>query len=137
MSQHAFETCNESNGLWLPLIEYSVKSGLSLSTIRRKIKSNTLSYRLERGRYLVLFSGMGAETPRPAPVLVKPVAPPMKAEHADENAVRMVSEAFEHALREKEERLALLEKANKELEERLNELKLLVRVLEEKYEVRY
>src|SRR5580658_7010335 len=55
MSEHVMETCNESNGQWLPLIEYSVRSGVSLSTIRRKIKSNSIKYRLEKGRYLILF----------------------------------------------------------------------------------
>ncbi len=45
MSQHVPETCNGSDGLWLPLIEYSVKSGVSLSTIRRKIKSNSIAFR--------------------------------------------------------------------------------------------
>ena len=54
-----------------------------------------------------------------------------------ERAVKMVSDAFEKTLREKDERIRLMEQRGKELEERLNELKLLVRVLEEKYEVRY
>jgi len=49
----------------------------------------------------------------------------------------MVTDAYEHALHEKSERIKLLENRNKELEDRLNELRLLVQVLEEKYEVRY
>jgi hypothetical protein len=54
-----------------------------------------------------------------------------------ERAVKMVSDAFEHALKEKEERIRMLEKVNHELEERLAELRTLVRVLEEKFHVRY
>lgn len=175
MSQHSPEAGDMSNGSWLPLIEYSVRSGLSLSTIRRKIKSNSLQYRMENGRYLIFFEEGGRTAPRPQTTM--PVAPPSSAKWDDEparpepfrpepsrahesvrfapaprdgkadeirpttsgvdSAVRMVSEAFEHALREKDERILLLEKANRDLEERLLELRLLVKVLEEKYEVRY
>lgn len=161
MSQHVPETCNESDGLWLPLIEYSIKSGVSLSTIRRKIKNNSIQYRLEKGRYLLLFNDRNNQVaPQPQPASeprryqneVVPVArrqpappPPKEVELGEdrwtmpwvEKSVRMVSDAYEHALQEKEERLRLLERRNKELEDRLNELRLLVRVLEEKYEVRY
>lgn len=148
----------ESNGTWLPLIEYSVRSGLSLSTIRRKIKSHTLTYRMENGRYLILFEGMNP-IPRSMSVSAPAAATEMETESETEafeetkkgesmemhsgnhsfvdGTVKMVSEAFECALREKDERIQLLEKSNRSLEERLNELRLLVKVLEEKYEVRY
>lgn len=163
MSQHVSETCNESSGLWLPLTEYAVKSGVSLSTIRRKIKSNSIPFRLEKGRYLILFedgkaSESGSHTiERNVDVLTINSAPAAQAarqtvSHREspkesgnderalplvEKAVRMVSQAFEHALKEKDERIRLLEKRNSELDDRLGELKTLVRVLEEKYEVRY
>lgn len=165
MSQHVPETCNESSGLWLPLIEYSVRSGVSLSTIRRKIKNNSIPYRLEKGRYLILFvhhDGMtdlksqqtviaptspvrwqAAEIARPKSQSAagKSVVENAEGEGSSlplaENAVRMVSEAFEHALKEKDERIRLLEKSHKALEERLTELRFLVRMLEEKYAVRY
>jgi hypothetical protein len=159
MSQHASEACNESNGTWLPLIEYSVKSGISLSTIRRKIKSNSIPYRLENGRYLILFQEKGisdvrsnqltatanlnlAKNPeRPAPRPQVPVERRMPVVNVNETdgdeSVHMLVDAFEHALREKDERIQLLEKLVADLDERINELRLLVRVLEEKYEVRY
>jgi hypothetical protein len=38
---------------WLPLTEYALRSGMSISTLRRKIKSNTISYKMEDGRYLI------------------------------------------------------------------------------------
>ncbi len=142
MSQHVSETCNESDGLWLPLTEYSVKSGVSLSTIRRKIKSNRIQYRLEKGRYLILFDDNRIES---APPVIKmesrPKPTPRLVERAETTpgmeSVRMVSDAFEHALKEKDERIRLLEKRNKESEDRLKELQLLIRVLEEKFAVRY
>lgn len=131
MFEHVNATCAEGNGSWLPLIEYSVKTGVSLSTIRRKIKSNRIQYRLEKGRYLILLPDSDQTTSS----LNTSTIPAEELETDD--SVRMVSEAFEFALREKDERIRSLEKRNRELEDRLNELRLLVQVLEEKYEVRY
>ena len=42
---------------WLPLMEYSAATGVSLSTLRRHIKSRKLESRLEEGRYLLPYSG--------------------------------------------------------------------------------
>jgi|GEM_PF-2934712 len=41
------------SNLWLPLTEYALRSGMSISTLRRKIKSNSISYKMEEGRYLI------------------------------------------------------------------------------------
>jgi len=162
MPQANLAAHDEGNGQWLPLIEYSIKSGVSLSTIRRKIKSNSIPFRLEKGKYLIFFPEAGiSEVKQPtidasynrkevapfSPPAPKPAPTPAPfrqkldrmvggAEDSD-NAVRMLSEAYELALHEKDERLRLMERRVKEQEERLNELKLLVQVLEEKYEVRY
>ena len=38
---------------WLTLQDYSIKKGVSVSTLRRKIKNSELEYRLENGRYLI------------------------------------------------------------------------------------
>jgi hypothetical protein len=45
------------NGNWIPLVEFSVKKGISLSTLRRYIKSNKIPWKLLEGRYLVLDDG--------------------------------------------------------------------------------
>ncbi|MGZ3650757.1 MAG: hypothetical protein ACXVB9_22505 [Bdellovibrionota bacterium] len=42
-----------SSNHWLPLTEYALRSGMSISTLRRKIKSNTIEYKMEEGRYLI------------------------------------------------------------------------------------
>ena len=39
---------------WLSLSEYSSKYGLSISTLRRRIKSQNIEYRLETGKYFLL-----------------------------------------------------------------------------------
>ena len=38
---------------WLPLTEYALRSGMSISTLRRKIKSHAIEYKMEEGRYLI------------------------------------------------------------------------------------
>ncbi len=55
---------------WLPLMDYAVKSGVSLSTLRRQIKSNKIPFRLEEGRYMIFSDGL--ET---APVPSRPMEP--------------------------------------------------------------
>jgi hypothetical protein len=41
-------------GRWIPLMDYAMKEGISLSTLRRYIKASKIPYRLENGRYLIL-----------------------------------------------------------------------------------
>ncbi len=38
---------------WLPVIDYAVNNRVSVSTLRRRIKSKTVEHRLENGRYLI------------------------------------------------------------------------------------
>lgn len=57
--------CGETNGSWRPLVEYSLKKGVSLSTLRRYIKAGKLQYRVENGRYL-LFDGESNAAPEAA-----------------------------------------------------------------------
>jgi len=40
---------------WLPITEYALRSGVSISTLRRKIKSNAIDFKMEDGRYLIRF----------------------------------------------------------------------------------
>ena len=130
---------SETSEKWLPIIEYSVKTGVSLSTIRRKIKSNSIPYRLEKGKYFIQFGAVPNEPVFAMPIvqtIVSKPAPPV-APKTPEDPVRMMTDAFEYALKEKEERIRLLERRNQDLESHLDELRLLVHVLEEKYEVRY
>jgi hypothetical protein len=41
-------------GSWLPLTDYALNNGVSISTLRRKIKSNNVTYKMVEGRYLIL-----------------------------------------------------------------------------------
>lgn len=38
---------------WIPLMEYAMKSGVSLSTLRRHIKANKIEYKVENGKYFL------------------------------------------------------------------------------------
>src|ERR1700679_2866154 len=42
---------------WLPLLNYSTKYNISLSTLRRRIKAKTIEFRLDQGKYLILDEG--------------------------------------------------------------------------------
>lgn len=160
MSQHVSMACDE--GTWVPLIEYSIKSGLSLSTIRRKIKSKSIQYRLDKGKYLILFSegkeqnGQASSTQQVEVKEQQPVAIPVSPRYTDRKLTPLESEdsfsrnpvpyrapeaeknnTFERLLNEKDARIEKLESRNSELEARVSELQLLIKVLEEKYDVRY
>src|SRR5690242_17272774 len=43
-----------SSPRWISLMDYAMKTGLSLSTLRRYIKAKKVPYRVENGRYLLL-----------------------------------------------------------------------------------
>lgn len=42
--------------MWLSLTEYSNKHNVSISTLRRKIKSTEVEFRLDEGKYMILDS---------------------------------------------------------------------------------
>jgi hypothetical protein len=88
-------------------MDYAVKNDVSLSTIRRYIKSNKIHYRMEQGKYFLLD-----EAP-PAGIFAHGAA-------ASASSTRLEGrvEALEHRLNE-----AL---------EQINELKMLVAIYEEK-----
>jgi hypothetical protein len=46
-------------GNWIPLMDYAMKKGVSLSTLRRHIKTGKILNKLDNGRYL-LFDDLAA-----------------------------------------------------------------------------
>jgi hypothetical protein len=61
-------------GEWITLMDYAMKKGVSLSTLRRHIKANKVQYRVENGRYL-LFVEQGDEILTSRPAAATTVAP--------------------------------------------------------------
>lgn len=53
----------ESSGIWIPLMEYAIKKGISLSTLRRHIKANKVKFKVESGRYLLWDLAQELATP--------------------------------------------------------------------------
>ena len=60
-------------GAWLPLMDYSMRKGVSLSTLRRHIKAGKVQFKVEDGRYLLFDDAAAspnestASTIQPAP----------------------------------------------------------------------
>lgn len=44
-------------GTWVPLIQYAVQKGISISTLRRRIRANEIKYQLRNGRYFIYDDG--------------------------------------------------------------------------------
>ncbi|MFL5813114.1 MAG: hypothetical protein ACJ763_06010 [Bdellovibrionia bacterium] len=61
-------------GEWITLMDYAMKKGVSLSTLRRHIKADKIQYRVENGRYL-LFVEQGDEILTSRPAAASTVAP--------------------------------------------------------------
>ncbi|MGZ3713235.1 MAG: hypothetical protein ACXVBE_15835, partial [Bdellovibrionota bacterium] len=51
---------------WLPLTEYALRSGMSISTLRRKIKANSIQFKMEDGRYLIASDKFSEQSPKQA-----------------------------------------------------------------------
>jgi predicted site-specific integrase-resolvase len=45
---------SSETGHWIPLMDYAMKNGVSLSTLRRHIKAGKLRHKSEHGKYYVL-----------------------------------------------------------------------------------
>jgi hypothetical protein len=46
---------------WIPLMDYAIKKSVSISTLRRYIKSNKIKYRTENGKYMLWDDEAGAQ----------------------------------------------------------------------------
>jgi hypothetical protein len=129
------------------LIEYSAKYRVSLSTLRRRIKSSDLEFRLIEGKYLIknealpgsigISSQAGSETIAPPhPVSsqnqasTSPQTPPAPSVPADEywrateSIIAEMKKAFALTLKAKDEQVA-------QLRDEVADLKMLVRLLED------
>lgn len=121
---------------WIPLTEYSRAHGLSISTLRRRIKSGDIEYRLEDGKYMLKDSSSKVSDSKVSSTIAPP--PPsskVEAKPASENGaqeflaithelVAEIKKAFALVLQEKERQIL-------QLKEEAADLKTLVRVLED------
>ncbi len=94
---------------WLTLVDYAARKGVSLSTLRRYIKSQRIQYRIENGRYLIPENALTLDFVS-APAHAIPLRPGVSAEQAEIERLR-----------------AALQRANEEV----TELKMLIAVYED------
>jgi hypothetical protein len=113
---------------WLPLIEYSNKHQISISTLRRRIKDNSISFKLEDGKYFIVDDSVEKATRGRKPISM----PNYSAENSDVgfsgdlqrgNVIDELKKAYLTALQSKEEQIF-------QLKEEVSDLKTLVKVLE-------
>jgi hypothetical protein len=122
---------------WLPLMEYSAKYRVSLSTLRRRIKAGEIEHKLHDGKYLLKDGPLqvvqaGSEAIAPPPK-VSPQIQSAPSDSRPENnlfwqatqgLLSEIKKAYSLVLQEKEEQIL-------QLKEEVADLKTLVRVLEE------
>jgi hypothetical protein len=122
---------------WLPLMEYSAKFRVSLSTLRRRIKAGEIEYKFADGKYLLKdgplqFVHQESETiapPSPANAQTNLKLQPAPTDHdqfwlATQGLLNEIKKAYSLILQEKEEQIFTLK-------EEVADLKTLVRVLED------
>jgi hypothetical protein len=122
---------------WLPLLNYSTKYNISLSTLRRRIKARSIEFKLDQGKYLILDSSVQAQAPTPKrepKILHESVHAPNEINQTNfveasvlTSANRLVEEiksAYAKILQEKEEQIS-------QLKEEIVDLRMLVRILED------
>jgi major membrane immunogen (membrane-anchored lipoprotein) len=134
--------------MWLPLAEYSLKNKVSISTLRRKIKTADIQYRLDDGKYFILDSAQqhrpslettGRETLSAETKIEKNSEPGAQTEH--KSVLSAATESGESVITAANRLLTDLKKAytqvlqDKEvqilnLKEDISDLKTLIKVLE-------
>jgi hypothetical protein len=110
---------------WYSIAEYSIRKSISPSTIRRRIKDNTIVYRLEGGKYLIEDTGeqeivLDRKTPKSIDDILG----------FAEKTINEISRINNELLDEKERVIKTHEDTIKKLREEINELKMLVGVLD-------
>ncbi len=138
-----------STQIWLPLMEYSAKYRVSLSTLRRRIKAGEIEYKFADGKYLLKdgplqFVNSGPDTIAPptsvssqnqsasVPTQAIDVGSDPSDRQADQDQfwlttqglLNEIKKAYSLILQEKEEQIL-------QLKDEVADLKTLVRVLEE------
>ena len=111
---------------WLSLANYSSKYSVSISTLRRRIKTEAVDFKLHDGKYFLLDSAPPVHEDK----IVLAAAPRAPTASEEEpviaSATKLLGElkkAYTSILHDKEEQLI-------QLKEEVSDLKMLVRVLE-------
>ncbi len=130
---------------WLSLLGFSAKHNISLSTLRRRIKDNSIDFKMEKGKYFIFEQSVETKTdpiavqtqaqhqPKYQPTeipnaVATPTMPPSFVEASVlSSANRLVEElkaAYAKILQEKEEQIS-------QLKDEIGDLRMLVKILED------
>jgi hypothetical protein len=133
---------------WLPLTEYAARTGVSISTLRRKIKSSAIHFKMDGGKYLIKCDReTGSENttpevwPEEGPYFSSDIisAPPAQGHATNlgrEEVVSLNVPETELKWRALEARVSGLAKKIDMFSEQISELKMLVRIFEERLDER-
>ena len=113
----------ESND-WLSLSEYSSEYGMSISTLRRRIKTNKVQFKQIHGKYYLPKQASTPQLPAFAPVPANPAHPEKPGR--DETISFLLDElkkAYAKNLKDKEDQII-------QLKQQIADLKTLIRCLE-------
>lgn len=120
--------------VWLSLTEYAHKKNVSISTLRRKIKSEAIPFKMDEGRYLLLDEGGENSTNNnnatDARIFPQQASEAVISQAAQQQALGL-QELHWKAL---EARVAGLARKVDLMSEQMSELKMLVQIFEEKLE---
>lgn len=112
---------------WLPINDYANRYRLSVSTVRRRIKSQKVKFKLDEGKYFILDDLATQEIPVVVPV--KTTNEPLAATAGDATALPMkllleeLKRAYLDSLQSKEDQIL-------HLKQQVSDLKTLVMCLE-------
>jgi uncharacterized protein YegL len=118
---------------WLSIKDYSNRTKISVSTLRRKIKENNIKYKTEQGKYLIFFEE--DEEDKKDLAQIKTVKPNKNNQQEDfikfvEQTISSINKLNQDLIEEKEKRLSVQDELIKQLKEEVIELRMLVKVLE-------
>ena len=112
------------NMTWIDLAQFATKFGVSQSTLRRRIRANTIQYRLERGKYFLEDSPSVLSE---APLFARNVNHPQTVA-ASQRALQSHPEAGSNPSSSSDTQQ--LEEENRKLKKQLGELETFVSALE-------
>jgi len=97
---------SDAQAKWLPLMEYSIKNNISLSTLRRHIKADKIIYKMEEGRYYILdesnSSGSFIEAEQHSSPMTLDLELKLKKAEEEITELKMLIEIYEEQLIKKD-----------------------------------
>jgi hypothetical protein len=132
-------------GKCLSIVEFSSKHGISISTLRRKIKNKKIKYKIEDGKYYIFENEKGTHEysaeqagesnncDNSDDLALDDLGSTPSAEDVltfAEKSISSITKFHQETVDEKDKRLALQEHLINQLKEEIEELRMLVRVLE-------